>query len=256
MERAKQLKEDRKKGGGVDESEHTFAPQINSRPSYLNKPTNDSLDLLASNSPNYSNDSMEQPLPGNKSQQAQNGNSRDNSNFHRPTPSPGSDALGNEMKKFPAREKSASNLINRPQNGQHQDYQDDHSGTYNRDRESNNDRQRDRGEQYDRQGNSYQQYNNQNQNQNRSSNQSNSNQQNYSQNYQQQQQQQQNLKSNSQKYAQSSSRSNSGPQSQAESHNTTSSQSRNIVAELSTYGNDFENNLRQESFSKKAGPGW
>ena len=52
MERAKQLREERKKGLGLDESEHTFAPQINSRPSYLNKTANDSLDVLASNSQN------------------------------------------------------------------------------------------------------------------------------------------------------------------------------------------------------------
>lgn len=238
MERAKQLKEDRKKGTGMDESEHTFAPQINNRPSYLNKPTNDSLDLLASNSSSYSNDTMEQPLPGNKPQ-VSNSNSRDNNNFHRPTPSPGSDALGNEMKKFPAREKSTTSSSSRPNNGQ---YQNDQSSGYNSsvrdsngdnygERENNNDRRRDKD-----------QHNGQN----------DLRQQNDNQTYQRRQ----NSNNSPQSYHQSNSRSSSGPQSEADSHNTTTSYTKNIVAELSSYSTDFENNLRQESFSKKAGPGW
>ena len=242
MERAKQLKEDRKKGTGMDESEHTFAPQINSRPSYLNKPTNDSLDLLASNSSHYSNDTMEQPLPGNKPQ-VSSSNSRDN-NFQRPTPSPGSDALGNEMKKFPARDKSTTSSSSRPNNGQYQ--YDQSSGHNSNDRDSNGDNYGER-ENYNDRRRDKDQYNDQN----------DFRQQNNSQSYQRQQNSNNNnSNSGSQNYNQSNSRSSSGPQSEADSHNTTTSYTKNIVSELSSYNTDFESILRQESFSKKAGPGW
>jgi hypothetical protein len=108
VERAKQLKDERKKGAGMDETEHTFTPQINTRPSYLNK-TNDSLDMLASSSQKYStsnDDVFEQPLPGNRALHINNRNEeRENV---RSVPSPTSDALGNEMKRFPQRGTSSS----------------------------------------------------------------------------------------------------------------------------------------------------
>ena len=112
VERAKQLREERKRGTGMDDSEHTFTPQINQRPSYLNKTTNDSLDMLASNSQKYppsSNDIFEQPLPGNRPQPSGGKErERERDSGSRGIPSPTSDALGNEMKRFPQRERAPS----------------------------------------------------------------------------------------------------------------------------------------------------
>lgn len=99
VERAKQLREERK-NGQVDDSA-TFTPQVNRRPSYLdNRP--DTLDVLSSNiaarNPNYNpNDVMEQPLPGAKGYSIAK------------APSPGSDALGKEMRRFPTGDSSSSN---------------------------------------------------------------------------------------------------------------------------------------------------
>eukprot|EP01036_Dinobryon_divergens_P022146 gene22146-30382_t len=92
VERAKQLREERK--NGINDAEtHSFTPQLNKRPSYLsNKP--DSLDKLASEVV-LSDDIFEKPLPGKKAY--------DNITPAEipPAPSPGSDALGREMKRFP-----------------------------------------------------------------------------------------------------------------------------------------------------------
>lgn len=75
------MREDRKHN--IDDN-HTFKPQINKRP------TSDSLDALASQNPKIeysSNDLFEQPLPG--------------AGGYKPPPmlSPGSDALGSELKR-------------------------------------------------------------------------------------------------------------------------------------------------------------
>lgn len=95
MERAAQLREQRKNGGGSNPEEETFAPQINRRPSYL-KPA-DSLDQLAGNVQRDPNDIFEQPLPGARGAQAFA------SEFNVPKlPSPGSDTLGREIKKYPS----------------------------------------------------------------------------------------------------------------------------------------------------------
>jgi hypothetical protein len=114
VERAKQLRDERKKGTGTDDTEHTFTPQINQRPAYLNKAANDSLDVLASTSQRYannSNDVFEQPLPGNRSQQSIREKERERDGMsNRGIPSPTSDALGNEMRRLSTREKSVSNL--------------------------------------------------------------------------------------------------------------------------------------------------
>ena len=87
VERAKQLREERKSGINDSES-HTFTPQLNKRPSYLSNKA-DSLDKLASEVV-LSDDIFEKPLPGKKSY-----------GDVPSVPSPGSDALGKEMKKFP-----------------------------------------------------------------------------------------------------------------------------------------------------------
>jgi len=86
VERAKQLREERKNGSVSDNA--TFQPQVNKRPSYLdNRP--DTLDKIAShNSNNRPDDIFEQPLPGTKKYD------------YNKIPSPSSDALGKEMKKF------------------------------------------------------------------------------------------------------------------------------------------------------------
>jgi hypothetical protein len=96
----------------MDDTEHTFTPQINQRPAYLNKGANDSLDVLASTSQRYannSNDVFEQPLPGNRSQQPIREKEREGVS-NRGIPSPTSDALGNEMRRLSQREKSIPNL--------------------------------------------------------------------------------------------------------------------------------------------------
>lgn len=98
----------------MDDNEHTFTPQINQRPAYLNKAANDSLDVLASTSQRYSNNSndvFEQPLPGNRSQQSIREKEREREGVNsRGIPSPTSDALGNEIRRLSQREKSVSNL--------------------------------------------------------------------------------------------------------------------------------------------------
>lgn len=132
MERAKQLKDERKKGTGMDEMEHTFSPQINTRPSYLNKTTNDSLDMLASTSQKYSSsndDVFEQPLPGNRSLRVSNKN-EDRENQVRSVPSPTSDALGNEMKRFPQRGTSSSTQSSSMSSKSFRDLPEDTIDTY------------------------------------------------------------------------------------------------------------------------------
>eukprot|EP01038_Epipyxis_sp_PR26KG_P007853 gene7853-10661_t len=109
IERAKQIKEE-KKNGVMNGEEYTFAPQVNKRPSYLNKGS-DSLDTLANEviQRQNSSDIFEQPLPGLKSKALSFYNDDNNSigansnsnNTVIKLPSPGSDALGREMKKFP-----------------------------------------------------------------------------------------------------------------------------------------------------------
>lgn len=63
MDRAKQMREERK-NGIADDDDHTFKPQINKRPQYLKKEENNKI-------PSYHdpNDIFEQPLPGPKGQQ-------------------------------------------------------------------------------------------------------------------------------------------------------------------------------------------
>jgi len=92
LERAKQLREERKNGTVSDDA--TFTPTVNKRPSYLNNRP-DTLDKITSNNNNNNNnnnnradDIFEQPLPGAKRYDINK------------IPSPGSDALGKEMKKF------------------------------------------------------------------------------------------------------------------------------------------------------------
>ena len=80
--------------------EHTFQPKVNSRPKYLEKnrqDSHDSLDKLAGG-----NDIFEQPLPGSRPTVNPGGiHVIDN------PPSPSSDALGNEMKRFPHQQQNA-----------------------------------------------------------------------------------------------------------------------------------------------------
>lgn len=71
VERAKQLRQERLQGGGGGES-HTFKPQINERPAYLDKQRSsnamevgDSLDSLTRNDRPFD----EQPLPGSRGKQ-------------------------------------------------------------------------------------------------------------------------------------------------------------------------------------------
>ena len=92
MERARQIREARA-NEGVDEN-HTFKPTLTKRPSYLDKRPTDALDVLSANAaPHVQVDSIfEQPLPGSKS----------NFSGGYDLPSPGSDALGKEVKKFGA----------------------------------------------------------------------------------------------------------------------------------------------------------
>ena len=132
VERAKQIKDERKKGTGTDETENTFSPQINTRPSYLNKTTNDSLDMLASTSQKYtsSNDDVfEQPLPGNRSLNITNRN-EERENHVRSVPSPTSDALGNEMKRFPQRGTSSSTQSSSMSSKSFRDLPEDTIDTY------------------------------------------------------------------------------------------------------------------------------
>lgn len=137
VERAKQLREERKRGTGMDDSEHTFTPQINQRPSYLNKTANDSLDLLASNSQKYqasSNDIFEQPLPGNRPQPSgskERERERERDSNSRVIPSPTSDALGNEMKKFPQRDRAPSTgTMSNSSNNSFRECPSDHIDSY------------------------------------------------------------------------------------------------------------------------------
>jgi hypothetical protein len=84
MERAKQIREERK---SATVGEATFQPHINKRPSYLDQNhQSDSLDALATSVSvvrNDNDDIFERPLPGSLK-----------------LPSPGSDSLGKEMRKY------------------------------------------------------------------------------------------------------------------------------------------------------------
>jgi hypothetical protein len=64
------LRKEERKDGVSDDTEHTFKHQINDRSSYLEGNKNDSLDVLANGNQEYSNDIMEQPLPGTKQNQS------------------------------------------------------------------------------------------------------------------------------------------------------------------------------------------
>lgn len=87
LERAKQLREERK--NGIVNDDATFTPTVNKRPSYLNNRP-DTLDKIAHthNNNDRADDIFEQPLPGAKKYDINK------------IPSPSSDALGREMKKF------------------------------------------------------------------------------------------------------------------------------------------------------------
>ena len=89
MERAKMIREQRKAGNSEMTEEHTFKPTTNKRPSYLDKRPIDTLDVVAASSSSLNtntDDIFERPLPGGSGQYN--------------LPSPGSDALGKEVKKF------------------------------------------------------------------------------------------------------------------------------------------------------------
>ena len=92
---------------GDDPSSYTFTPQVNRRPSYLDSRP-DTLDQLAGQRQSVNpNDIMEQPLPGAKGQY--NINSFNPAPSVRTVPSPGSDTLGKELRKFPASNASSNN---------------------------------------------------------------------------------------------------------------------------------------------------
>jgi len=85
------LREARKNGDAEDAP--SFTPQVNKRPSYLKQ--TDSLDKLTGANSTDPNDIFEQPLPGARAAQpAHVEYSKQN------LPSPGSDALGREVKRF------------------------------------------------------------------------------------------------------------------------------------------------------------
>lgn len=88
MENAKRLREEKLYGAAEDAS---FTPQINRRPAYLKQ--QDSLDQLAIEVIKNPNDVFEQPLPGTRKQQQVDHSAPS-------LPSPGSDALGKEMKRY------------------------------------------------------------------------------------------------------------------------------------------------------------
>src|SRR5688500_12033269 len=100
MENAKKLREDRKNGMGENGETATFKPQINQRPAYLNN-TKDTLDIEVKI---QTNDLFEQPLPGVRARQQQQ-------EVNSGLPSPGSDALGKEMKNY----STTSNSVKQPQ---------------------------------------------------------------------------------------------------------------------------------------------
>lgn len=101
MDKAKAIREERK--GGIRDEAHTFKPQINARPSYLDDtPQHDALDDLAANYD--TNDIFEKPLPGKKSYGLDPSAAPTYGNM-----SPGSDALGTEMRKHSPRN-SCSNI--------------------------------------------------------------------------------------------------------------------------------------------------
>ncbi len=94
VERAKQLREERKNGANVVDDNATFQPVVNKRPSYLDsRPDTLDAQMVAGNAKQLvnSNDIFEQALPGNKNY---------NMNSAKIPISPSGDALGKEMKKF------------------------------------------------------------------------------------------------------------------------------------------------------------
>jgi hypothetical protein len=94
VERAKQLREERKNGANIVDDNSTFQPVINKRPSYLDsRPDTLDAQVVAGSAKQLvnSNDIFEQALPGNKNY------SMNNSKI---PISPSGDALGKEMKKF------------------------------------------------------------------------------------------------------------------------------------------------------------
>lgn len=94
VERAKQLREERKNGANVVDDNSTFQPVINKRPSYLDsRPDTLDAQVVAGSAKQLvnSNDIFEQALPGNKNY---------NMNNSKIPISPSGDALGKEMKKF------------------------------------------------------------------------------------------------------------------------------------------------------------
>ena len=94
VERAKQLREERKNGANIVDDNSTFQPVINKRPSYLDsRPDTLDAQVVAGSAKQLvnSNDIFEQALPGNKNY---------NMNNSKIPISPSGDALGKEMKKF------------------------------------------------------------------------------------------------------------------------------------------------------------
>jgi hypothetical protein len=123
VERARQLREERKNGTLTEND--TFQPQVNPRrplSNHNNSKPADSLDKLATD---FSNDIMEQPLPAQRNRQAQQ-------QISGPL-SPGSDALGKEVKRHGSQYESANK---RQADAQYkskflQQYEDSHSHLHN-----------------------------------------------------------------------------------------------------------------------------
>eukprot|EP01032_Pedospumella_encystans_P019578 gene19578-22261_t len=123
IENAKKLREARK--NGEQEDTPSFTPQVNKRPSYLKQ--TDSLDKLANAINIDPSDIFEQPLPGARpAQSVQNDYTKQN------LPSPGSDALGREVKRHgPAGDVKSSQPVYKSkflqqyeqENSQEDDYQ-------------------------------------------------------------------------------------------------------------------------------------
>lgn len=96
IEIAKQKREERAMMGDECTEEHTFKPKVNPRPKYLERGRHDSSDSLdqLTGGANIGNDIFEQPLPGSK-------RSDPNAIYSENPPSPSSDALGHEIKRYP-----------------------------------------------------------------------------------------------------------------------------------------------------------
>mmetsp|Transcript_23177 Transcript_23177/g.33989 ORF Transcript_23177/g.33989 Transcript_23177/m.33989 type:complete len:613 (+) Transcript_23177:219-2057(+) len=101
IERAKQLREERKSGNNELDENYTFKPQVNKRPQYLQR--GDSLDNLTGASQDTNGNIFEQPLPGSRKPNP-------NDIFEQAVPSDGLnpsplDSLGSELNRYPTKSK-------------------------------------------------------------------------------------------------------------------------------------------------------